>query len=169
MSHSSAQMETTANATPTVYPQRLVMMQIEGSCMFCEEPEGSCYTYYVCIYSKMGYITCEKCIDTCKATLADWHKNIAYGKANYLKDKLIKIKRSPVNGVRAIEDGWCLDNPITAHNNDGRETIHCYNVKSDMARWCLIDEILELNPLIVDAVEDSTAAEAVDAIEEEKN
>lgn len=133
-------------AQEQIHPQRLVFMQIEGSCMFCSNPEGPSYSYYVCLYSKMGYFTCEKCNENCKETVAEWHKTLAYGKANYLKDKKIKIKRSPVNGVRAIEDGWSLDNPMTTHNDDGKETIHCYHVEKDMARWCLIDEILELNP-----------------------
>ena len=130
-----------------IHPQRLVMMKFENSCMFCDEPEAPSYSYYVCLYSKMGYISCDKCKGKCKDAITNWEKNIAYGQANYLKEKTIKIKRSPVNGLRAIEEGWTLDNPITALNNDGKETIHCYNPKKDMARWCLMDEILELNPL----------------------
>jgi len=94
----------------------------------------------------MGYISCDNCREKCKKAIDNWEKNIAYGQANYLKEKTIKIKRSPVNGVRAIEDGWTLDNPITTLNNDGKETIHCYNPSKDMARWCLIEEIIELNP-----------------------
>jgi len=114
--------------------------------MFCDEPEAPSYSYYVCLYSKMGYISCDKCKGKCKDAITNWEKNIAYGQANYLKEKTIKIKRSPVNGVRAVEDGWTLDNPITALNDDGKETIHCYNPKKDMARWCLMEEIIELNP-----------------------
>ena len=133
-------------AETVIYPRRLVMIQIEHSCMFCEEPEAPSYSYYVCLYSKMGYISCDNCREKCKKAIDNWEKNIAYGQANYLKEKTIKIKRSPVNGVRAIEDGWSLDNPITTQNDDGKETIHCYNPKKDMARWCLMEEILELNP-----------------------
>jgi hypothetical protein len=126
--------------TDTVSPQRLVFMQFENNCMFCENPKGPSYSYYVSLMDKMGFLSCGKCKEKANETLDQWHLNIAYGRARYLKDKIIKIKRSSGE----IEDGWTLDNPLTGVDNRGIEVIHCYNQKEDIGRWCKLKEILDL-------------------------
>jgi hypothetical protein len=129
-----------------IYPRRLVMIQLDNNCMFCNTPKGGSYTYYVCIPDKLGYISCQKCRDAGvgeKAVL-DWNNAIAFGRAKHLKDKKIKVKRSEKNGKRVIEDGWILDYPIT-RIEEGNEMIHCYNVEQNISKWCYLDEILELN------------------------
>jgi hypothetical protein len=127
-----------------IYPRRLVMIQLGDNCMFCKNPKGDSYTYYVCLPDKLGYISCENCKDAGKKAVFDWNASIAYGRANHLKDKKIKVKRSEKNGERAIEDGWILDYPIT-RIEEGNEMIHCYNANQNISKWCYIDEILELN------------------------
>ena len=155
--------------TESVSPQRLVFIQTENNCMFCEKPKGPSYSYYVSLVDKMGFLSCGKCKDKANETLDNWHEKFAYGKAHYLKDKIIKIKRSSGE----IEDGWCLDNPLTGTDNRGIEVIHCYYEKEDIGRWCKLKEILELNPPTSEAVEvpgasaNEVASEAV--IEEFKN
>jgi hypothetical protein len=132
--------------TLMIYPQRLVMIQMNNNCMFCEKPEGSAYTYFVCIPDKLGYICCEKCTDVAKKNVDIWNNTIAYGgRAYYLKEKIIKVKRSEKNGTREIEDGWIIDYPITMFSNE-TEMVHCYHSEKNIGRWCYIDEILELNP-----------------------
>ena len=114
--------------------------------MFCKNPKGASYTYYVCLQDKLGYISCEKCKDEgcgAKAVL-NWNNTIAYSRANHLKDKNIKVKRSEKNGERAIEDGWILDYPLT-RSEEGNEMIHCYNADQNISKWCYLDEIIELN------------------------
>ena len=154
--------------TDTVQPQRLVFMHFENNCMFCEKPKGPSYSYYVSLTDKMGFLSCGKCKDKANETLDNWHTNLAYGRARYLKDKKIKIKRSSGE----IEDGWTLDNPLTGVDNRGIEVIHCYYEKEDIGRWCKLKEILELNPPEDDVSsaneEASTAANEV-VIEEFKN
>jgi hypothetical protein len=50
-----------------------------------------------------------------------------------LKDKDIRIKRSSGD----IENGWIMDNPIICFSQDnGRETIHCYNKEKDIGKNC---------------------------------
>jgi len=142
--------------TEIINPQRLVFIQTENNCMFCEKPKGPSYSYYVSLMDKMGFLSCGKCKEKANETLDQWHLNIAYGRARYLKDKIIKIKRSSGE----IEDGWSLDNPLTGVDNRGIEVIHCYNQKEDIGRWCKLKEILDLNP---PASESAVASEAVEA------
>ena len=128
-----------------IYPRRLVMISAENDCMFCKDPKGYTYTYHVCLYDRLGYITCEKCKEKGKAEVLKWHETVAYGRVRHLKDVVIKVKRSLKNGIRAIEDGWKLEHPIT-RIQEGNEMIYCFNETQKLGRWCYIDEILELNP-----------------------
>ena len=59
-----------------------------------------------------------------------------------MKNKDIKVKRSSGE----IESGWMLDNPVISNDIDGNDTIHCYNQIQVLGRWCLLKDILELNP-----------------------
>jgi len=155
--------------TEIINPQRLVFIQTENNCMFCDKPKGPSYSYYVSLTDKMGFLACGKCKEKADETLENWHANLAYGKARYLKDKIIKIKRSSGE----IEDGWSLDNPLTGVDNRGIEVIHCYHEKTDLGRWCKLKEILELNPPEESPQEvGASASEAVTSevvIEEFKN
>lgn len=126
----------------TVYPCRLVFIQTQNNCMFCTTSKGDCYTQYVNLPERMGYIYCENCKEHANKATQHWKENIAYGEANYLRDRDIKIKRT--SGL--IENGWELHNPFTHINDQGIEMIQCYHKTLDMARWCKLEEILELNP-----------------------
>jgi len=126
----------------TVYPCRLVFIQIQKNCMFCTTPKGESYTQYVNLPERMGYIYCEDCKELANKATQHWKENIAFGEANYLRDRDIKIKRT--SGV--IESGWELHSPFTHTNDQGIEMIQCYHKTQDMARWCKLEEILELNP-----------------------
>jgi hypothetical protein len=130
----------------TVHPRRLVMIQIENDCMFCENPLGKSYCYYVSLYDKLGYISCANCKEKAQHAVAYWHNTIAFGKVRYLKDKQIKIKRSLKNGIREIEDGWKISHPIT-RNEEGNEMVYCHHEEKRIGRWCYIDEVMELNPI----------------------
>ena len=125
-----------------VYPCRLVMIQIQNNCMFCEKPQGQSFTKYVHLEEKVGYIYCENCKAAADEASKYWRECVAYGKANYLKDRDIQIKRS--SGI--IECGWELYNPFIHTNDEGIDKIHCYNKAQDLGRWCKLEDILELNP-----------------------
>jgi len=130
------------NTNTIIYPQRLVMIQLGNNCMFCTEPNGQSYTRYADVYNKLGYIYCNKCEEHAINAVKVWHEKVAYGPANYLKNKDIKIKRTSGE----IESGWVLDSPIISHDDEGNETTHCYNETFDLGKWCLLKDILELNP-----------------------
>ena len=145
-----------------VYPQRLVMIHIQDNCMFCENPKGECYHNYVYLQEHYGYITCANCIEKGKEAATYWNKHIAYGKANYLKDQSITIKRSSGE----LDEGWALDNPLLGIARNGTDTIHCFHSEKQLGRWCYLDEIVRLNPpKASEAVPDSTSEAEADASE----
>jgi hypothetical protein len=111
--------------------------------MFCPDPQGESYITYVDLTSKMGYISCNECREKMMEAVEFWKTNRAYGKANYLQDRDIKIKRS--NGD--IESGWRLNNPFINTSDEDQTTIHCYNESKNIGKWVLLDSILELNPV----------------------
>ena len=131
------------NTTDTyICPRRLVMIKIQNNCMFCENPQGPSYIIYVYLEELVGYIYCANCKDSAVECSKYWNNNVAFGKANYLKEKDIQIKRT--SGI--IESGWKLSNPFIRTNPKGMETIHCYNKTQDLGRWCNLVDILDLNP-----------------------
>jgi hypothetical protein len=146
-----------------VYPQRLVMIHIQDNCMFCENPKGECYHNYVYLQEHYGYITCANCIEKGKEAATYWNKHIAYGKANYLKDQSITIKRSSGE----LDEGWALDNPLLGIARNGTDTIHCFHSEKQLGRWCYLDEIVRLNPpKASEAVPDSTSEAVPDSTSE---
>ena len=124
-------------------PQRLVMVRIENNCMFCENPTGSAYGRFVDTEAKYGYIYCDKCESSVNRTMELWSTYFAYGRVKYLQECDIKIKRS--SGI--IENGWKIDSPFIGHGPDWDELIHCSNYTLNLTRWCLVDEIIRLNPM----------------------
>lgn len=139
-----ATIETTTIDT-VKFPRRLTLIQIEYNCMFCENPTKHCQIEYVYLVGKIGYIYCDNCkeANVAKDAVNNWNNNISYGKANYLKNKNIRVKRSKTG---EIEDDWQLDNPLVDYDDDAHVRIHCYNPAQDVGKWYLMDELLELNP-----------------------
>ncbi len=125
-----------------VQPQRLVFVQTTNNCMFCSEPNGLSFFQYVHLDEKIGYIYCDKCADSVDAAIEYWYTNIAFGKANYLRHRTIQVRRS--SGI--VESGWEVYNPFIHMNEEGIDKIHCYNKKLNLGRWCILDDILKLNP-----------------------
>jgi hypothetical protein len=125
-----------------VYPRRLVWISMSNNCMFCPNPEGESYTTYVAMEAKLGYISCSECREKMCAAVEFWRTHRAYGQANPLKDRNdLKIQRSNGN----IEAGWRLHNPLVNVEDDGSETIYCYNETQNIGKWCKVKSILELN------------------------
>jgi transcription elongation factor Elf1 len=128
----------------TIYiePRRLVYIRIENNCMFCVNPTGPVYGRYVDIEANYGYIHCGKCIVVAEHMVNTWNKKVAYGRVKYLKHSIINIKRSS----GAIEPGWRIHGPMIVYDNNNKELIHCTNETNTVFRWCLVDDLLELNP-----------------------
>lgn len=124
---------------PILQPQRLTFFSV--SCMFCCH-NGELYTQYVHIEDKMGYVACKTCIPAMESAVKHWKETCAFGAANYLTDRLIKVRRT----LGDVQPGWRLDNPFIDVDKDGQERIHCYYELENIGRWCLVKDILELNP-----------------------
>jgi hypothetical protein len=126
-----------------MFPRRLTFIQMADTCMFCDNPKGESKCYYVYLQTKMGYISCNNCHSKMEEAVKEWNEQLAYGRANYLKETEIKIKRSSGE----IEDGWIIDNPFSnVSDTSGLEMLHCFNKEKNLNRWCNIDDLLELNP-----------------------
>ena len=127
-----------------IQPQRLVFVRIENNCMFCQHPTGPAYGRFVDGEAKYGYVYCDKCESSVIHTMELWGKYFAYGRANYLQGQDIKIKRS--SGI--VDSGWKIDSPFIGYAPCGSEIIHCFNYTQNLTRWCLIDDIIALNPIM---------------------
>jgi len=126
-----------------ITPSRLVMIRLRDNCMFCNNPKGDSFIQYVFAQENMGYIHCDGCKKKAKKMVIFWTQNIAFGKANYLKNNEIKVKRSKED---IIDIDWLLDNPFTYINESGHELIHCCKKNMSMGKWCFVEDILRLNP-----------------------
>lgn len=126
-----------------MFPRRLTFIEMGDSCMFCDNPKGESHCCYVDLLTKMGYISCKNCHFKMEEAVKEWNEKLAYGRANYLKNKEIKIKRSSGE----IENDWIINNPFSnICDTSGLEMLHCHNVKKDISKWCYVDDIIELNP-----------------------
>ena len=111
--------------------------------MFCENPKGPSTVTYVHLRDNMGFISCGLCKEIMKEAVQIWMEKVAYGRVRYLKDSIIKIKRSS----GAIDDGWNIDSPyITLERQTQKELVYCVNNVQNLQKWCSVDEIIELNP-----------------------
>jgi len=128
--------------TDNVLPRRLVFIQEVDSCMFCDHPKGEVNTHFVDRDQNMGYISCNICVTKAEEAVKNWEESLMYGRANYLKDRDIKVKRTSGE----IESGWTITNPLIFYSYTGIEKIQCCNKEQSKEKWCLMDEILELNP-----------------------
>ena len=125
-----------------IYPQRLVMMKSQNNCMFCVNPVGEAYVYTIDAVNRLGYVCCGRCTHLALDAVNTWHADLAYGPANYLKNRDLIVKRN--SGVE--ETGWKLDNPVIGIDENLNEVIHCYNAFQNLGKWCLLADILKLNP-----------------------
>ncbi len=131
------------NMNNKIYPKRLVFIQMSENCMFCDNPKGEAFTNYVDLPNKMGYIYCNKCEKHAEKAVEEWKDSLMYGRANYLKNREIFIKRTSGD----IEKGWKLCNPFLSYDINGIARIQCCNDSFKKERWCLLDEIIDLNPI----------------------
>ena len=129
------------------YPsyRRLTFLSIDA-CDFCEQvEEPGPYLFYISIETKNGWVTCAN--ETCKkkgqAALDHYMKTKAYGKANALKGKCIKIQRS--SGI--IEDNWKLSQHFIEPLVDehGVERVCVVNANDEIEKWVNTHKLIELN------------------------
>ncbi len=133
------------NLITYIEPRYMSMMKCVNDCMFCENPKGPTYAHHISVYEKIGYLSCGNCIEKAKSHVTNWLDTKAFGGANRLRGKNIKVKRSSGE----IESDWRLDeNQPSVYNNwTGQAYVHCVNYTLQLEKGCTVDELLELNPL----------------------
>jgi hypothetical protein len=129
------------------YPsyRRLTFISVDA-CDFCDKvEEPGPYLYYISIETKNGWVTCanEGCKQKGQAALDYYMQTKAYGKANGLKGKCIKIQRSSGK----VEENWKLSQhfiePLVDEN--GVERVCVVNASEEIEKWVNIDKLIELN------------------------
>jgi len=116
------------------------------ACDFCDKvEEPGPYLYYISIETKNGWVTCanEGCKQKGQAALDHYMQTKAYGKANGLKGKCIKIQRS--SGV--MEDNWKLSQHFIEPLIDehGVERVCVVNATEEIEKWVNTHKLVELN------------------------
>jgi hypothetical protein len=109
-------------------PTSLTCIAYKDYCQFCPNPLGDVYERVICISPLIGFITCENCIPIADRAKSDWYKSKSFGRANHLKDRKIKVRRS----FGSIEDGWILNKeyPFVSIINE-IEYVDCITEKSE--------------------------------------
>ncbi len=131
-----------ALSTEKPEPFRLVMIKYKDFCQFCSHPFGEVYTHWINFDYKFGFLSCTECCEKAEAAIVDWFGTKAYGAANHLQDKEIKVFRS--SGI--VESGWILDksNPFV-EEVEGFNCVHVIKSDNTYTKWCKLDELVELN------------------------
>ena len=139
-----------ASANETIiHPRRLVMVQTEDNCMFCPEPKGQTASTYVDLMNKLGYICCVDCQYKMDEAVNAFNKRVSMSRVAHLQDKEFCIRRSSGQ----VEGGWrFMLQPIQFDTLLQTELIMCSRCHleegKDIVRWCILEDILKLNPLL---------------------
>ena len=132
-------------APAIIHPRRLVIVQSEDNCMFCPHPKGETISTYVDTMNKLGYISCVPCQSKMEEAAKAFDARVSMDRVAHLQNKEFCIRRSSGE----IEGGWRLMPPsilfdafwqaeviLCSHSQDGK----------DVVKWCVLDDILKLNP-----------------------
>lgn len=140
-------MQTADNDNDNDYPsyRRLTLLSMDA-CDFCDKVEQpGPYLFYISIETKNGWVTCanEACKERGHAALDHYMKTKAYGKANPLKGKCIKIQRS--SGV--VENDWKLSQHFVEPLVDehGIQRVCVVNATDEVEKWVNTQKLIELN------------------------
>jgi hypothetical protein len=123
-------------------PFRLVMIKCKDFCQFCPHPSGDVYSHYINFEYKYGFLSCTLCCNKAEVAIGEWFKTKAYGTANHLQDRKIKVSRS--SGI--VEPDWVLDksNPFV-ELVEGHSCVHVIKSDKTLAKWFKVDVLVDLN------------------------
>ena len=129
------------------YPlhRRLTFISM-NACDFCDKVETpGPYMYYISLETKNGWVACSnpECKKKGEAAVEYYMRTQSYGKANHLRGKRIRVKRTS----GAIEDTWTLSTifvePILDYS--GVERVCVVNETGDVEKWVNVLDLLEWN------------------------
>lgn len=123
-------------------PFRLVMIKCKDFCQFCPNPSGDVYNHFINFEYRFGFLSCTNCVNKAEEAVSDWYATKAYGAANYLRNKEIKVSRA--SGV--VETDWVLDNSNPfVEIVEGYSCVHVVKLDNSVSKWIKVDELVKLN------------------------
>ena len=129
------------------YPlyRRLTFISM-NACDFCDKVETpGPFMYYISFETKNGWVACSNplCKKKGEAAVEHYMRTQAYGKANHLRGKCIKVKRTS----GAVEDGWTLSAMFTELRVDqnGVERVCVVDETGEIEKWVNVVNLLEWN------------------------
>ena len=117
-----------------------------NACDFCDKVETpGPFMYYISFETKNGWVACSNpaCKKRGEAAVEHYMRTQAYGKANHLRGKCVKVKRTSGQ----LEDGWTLSTMCTELNVDqnGIERVCVVDKTGEIEKWVNVVNLLEWN------------------------
>ena len=133
------------NEIPTPHYRRLTFIRT-NECDFCTNVQTpGPYMQYISIVTKNGWVSCgnESCKQRGKDAITEFMATKAYGRANHLKDRPIKIKRTSGQ----MDDDWVLEKmfPEVQISSTGDEKVCVTKLFADLEKWVSVNNLLSWN------------------------
>ena len=130
---------------PTLHYRRLTFIRM-NECDFCTNVQTpGPYMHYLSFVTKNGWVSCanEICKQRGKDEVENFMATKAFGRANHLKDRPIKIKRTSGQ----MDDDWVLEKafPEVQLSSTGEEKVCVTKLGADIEKWVSINNVLNWN------------------------
>jgi hypothetical protein len=127
-------------------PYRRLTFIHMNQCDFCTNVQTpGPYMHYISFVTKNGWASCanERCKQRGKDEVANFMATKAFGRANHLKDRPIKIKRTSGQ----MDDDWVLEKtfPEVQLSSTGEEKVCVTKLGADLEKWVSVNNILSWN------------------------
>ena len=133
------------NEKPTQSYRRLTFIPM-NDCDFCKNVQTpGPYMHYLSLVTKNGWASCanERCKQRGRDAITDFMATKAFGRANHLQDRPIKIKRTSGQ----MDDDWVLEKtfPEVQRSSTGEEKVCVTKLGADLEKWVPVNNILSWN------------------------
>lgn len=130
---------------PTPPYRRLTFIRM-NECDFCTNVQTpGPYMHYLSFVTKNGWASCanESCKQMGKESVENFMATEAFGRANHLKDRPIKIKRTSGQ----MDDDWVLEKtfPEVQLSSTGEEKVCVTKLGADLEKWVSVNNVLNWN------------------------
>ena len=133
------------NEIPTPFYRRLTFIRM-NECDFCTNVQTpGPYMHYLSFVTKNGWASCanERCKQRGKESVENFMATKAFGRANHLKDRPIKIKRTSGQ----MDDDWVLEKtfPEVQLSSTGEDKVCVTKLGADLEKWVSVNNLLSWN------------------------
>jgi hypothetical protein len=133
------------NEKPTPSYRRLTFICM-NECDFCTNVQTpGPYMHYLSFVTKNGWASCanERCRQRGNDAVANFMDTKAFGRANHLKDRPIKIKRTSGQ----MDDDWVLEKtfPEVQLSSTGEDKVCVTKLGADLEKWVSVNNLLSWN------------------------